>query len=304
MLSHRQGWSWAVSSAVFSFVFIAGIDGWAQSVTYHSSASEVRIAFFATDERNQLINTVSADDFAVVDSGNVIRNFRSLTRANETTFHVLVLVDASDSVAPHLRATVKDVVNLVSQEPLNSGDDFAIASFSGLQPALLCSGDCGRPDLGVKLLAATGTASTPLFDTLAYAAAFVSRRHTPGVRDVVILFSDGDDTISRTSASEAVAAITATGALLYAVNMNESRSSHGSRTLQQLADSTGGRSFSMHDGTAGVLQSIFADLRASYIVTYPLPDHTPGFHSLRILPKHNLNLQFHCRRGYSYEETR
>jgi hypothetical protein len=57
----------------------------------------------------------------------------------------------------------------------------------------------------------------------------------------------------------------------------------------------------MQDGAVQAMQNIFADLHASYVVTYRLPSRTAGFHSLRILPKHNLNLRFHCRRGYFYE---
>jgi len=51
-------------------------------------------------------------------------------------------------------------------------------------------------------------------------------------------------------------------------------------------------------GEADILHAVLADLRASYVVTYQLPSRSAGFHALRILPKHNLNLRFHCRRGY------
>jgi hypothetical protein len=40
------------------------------------------------------------------------------------------------------------------------------------------------------------------------------------------------------------------------------------------------------------------------VVSYALPSRQKGFHSLRILPKHNLNLQFHSRKGYYYDEVR
>jgi hypothetical protein len=71
-----------------------------------------------------------------------------------------------------------------------------------------------------------------------------------------------------------------------------------------MAEATGGRSFSVQDDAADVLEAALADLSASYVVTYPLPSRMAGFHSLRILPKHNLNLRFHCRRGYFYDEGR
>jgi hypothetical protein len=101
--------------------------------------------------------------------------------------------------------------------------------------------------------------------------------------------------------------VISTGALLYTINPNPpARDPKGSSALAEMAEATGGRSFSAQNDAdaAKVLEAVLADLRASYVVTYPLPTRRAGFHSLRILPKHNLNLRFHCRRGYLYDEGR
>jgi len=303
MLSHRQGWSLALVTSLFPCVFITGSANDTPVTTYHSSASEVSVTFFATDQNNQLIDTVVNDDFAVVDGGMVIRDFRSLIRSNETALDVVAVVDASESVAPRFHTTMHDVLQLVSERPLASDDNISVVSFNGLRPVLLCTRDCRSPAAGQRLLAVKAAGPTPLFDALVYAANFSSNRRVPGVRRVLILFSDGADTISMTSAHDAVKAIIASGALLYTVDLNESAdASSGSIVLQRMADATGGRSFSARDGSLNVLQAALADLRASYVVTYPLPSHAAGFHSLRILPQHNLNLRFHCRSGYYYED--
>lgn len=47
--------------------------------TYHSTVSEVRVTFFATDKNNHALATLSQFDFAIVDNERVIRNFRSFT---------------------------------------------------------------------------------------------------------------------------------------------------------------------------------------------------------------------------------
>ncbi|MGO9087854.1 MAG: VWA domain-containing protein [Terriglobales bacterium] len=303
MLSHRQGWSLALVASLFPCVFITGSANDAPLATYHTGASEVRVTFFATDQNNQLVDTVLKDDFAVVDSGMVIRDFRSLMRSNETALDVVAVVDASESVAPRFHTAMNDVLQLVSERPLASDDNISVVSFDGLRPVLLCTRDCRSPAAGQRLLAVKAAGPTPLFDALAYAANFSSGRRVPGVRQALILFSDGNDTISMTSARDALQAITASGALLYTVDLNESAdASTGSIVLQRMADATGGRSFSVHEGAINVLQAALADLRASYVVTYPLPSRVAGFHSLRILPKHNLNLRFHCRSGYYYED--
>jgi len=65
--------------------------------TYHSTASEVRLVFFATDEHNHNVQDLYKDDFAVVDDENVIREFRSFTPSASIKLDVIVLIDSSDS---------------------------------------------------------------------------------------------------------------------------------------------------------------------------------------------------------------
>jgi len=304
-LSHRQGWSFAVLLTVFPCVFFASTTSDAPSVTYRTGTSEVRIAFFATDENNHLIEKIDKNDFAVVDGDEVIRDFRSLARSDETALDVVLLVDASESVAPRYQAVSQDVLRLLAQNSNVSSDRISVITFAGLQPSVVCSGDCNHTALEEKLVSSSATGSTPLFDALSFTAQFISNRPAPGARQVVILFSDGIDTISGTSARGALEAMTDTGAVLYTVDLHPSRrESEGKYLLQQMAEVTGGRSFSFQDGEASILQAVLADMRASYVVTYPLPSRAAGFHSLRILPKHNLNLRFHSRRGYFYEEGR
>lgn len=300
LLSH--GWSFALA-CIFPSLLFAGSANDASVATYHTIASEVRVTFFATDIDNHVVDPISSDDFAVVDGEVVVRNFRSLTRSTETSLDIVAVVDASESVASRIRTTMNDVLQLTSHKLLSSDDNISVVSFSGLGPVLLCSRDCSSPAAGRRLMNVKAGGPTPLFDAVTYAASYISKHCKPGVRQVLILFSDGDDTISMVSAHDALDAVSASGAVLYAVDLNDSRdASNGSIILERMADATGGRYFSVREGTSAVLQAALAELRASYIVTYPIPRRTAGFHSLRILPKHNLNLRFHCRSGYFYDE--
>ena len=269
---------------------------------YHSTVSEVRITFFATDQNNHLVDKIGKDDFAVVDHGIVVRDFRSLVQSDETALDVVAMVDASESVAPHFPGTINEVLQLVSQKQLANDDNISVVSFGGLHAAVICSRSCRNAGAEQRLLAVRATGATPLFDALAYGADLIASRQTAGVRPVLILFSDGDDTISKTSGRDALAAVIASEALLYTVDLNKPASaSNGSVALQQMAEATGGRYFPAGEGAVHALQAALEDLRASYVVTYQPPSHAVGFHSLRILPKHDLKLRFHCRNGYYYE---
>jgi VWFA-related protein len=306
LLSHRQGWSLAVLLAFFPCLFYASSTSDDPLTTYHTGASEVRISFFATDARNHPVEDLGKDDFAIVDDGMVIRDFRSLAHASDAALDLVLLVDDSESIAPRFQQVQQAVLKLISSDSLSADDRVSIVTFAGMRPTVFCVQDCGAPATRQKLLAAKAEGATPLFDAVNYTAHLVTSQREPSARQVVILFSDGHDTISRASYGDALQAMIASGALLYTVNIDRSEdsSSQGSRSLQQMAESTGGRSFHLPDHAVDLLQAVLADLHASYIVTYQLPSRVAGFHSLRILPKHNLNLRFYCRKGYNYDEIR
>jgi len=63
--------------------------------TYHSTVSEVRLVFFATDEHNHNVQQLQKDDFAIVDDERVIREFRSFTRSASIKLDVVVMIDSS-----------------------------------------------------------------------------------------------------------------------------------------------------------------------------------------------------------------
>jgi len=292
--------------------------------TYRSTVSEVRVTFFATDDDNHALATLTMSDFAVVDNELVVRSFRSFTHSDETSLNVVALVDLSESVAPRFQVAMSAVAQLVAREQSMPDDNIAVLSFGGtsggtsigLRPAILCSSGCRAADSASKLLAVKSGGTTPLFDALIFAADFIAHHRRAAARPVLILFSDGDDTISLHSARDALQAVLDAGALIYSVDMQTSPNRtwyqrSGSAFLRKVSEATGGRYFSLsssprasqQDGAATVLNAALEDLRASYVVAYDLPGHQDGFHSLRILPAHNLNLTFHSRTGYLYERS-
>lgn len=88
---------------------------------------------------------------------------------------------------------------------------------------------------------------------------------------------------------------------IYCVDVSKRpHSAPGTLVLRSFAANTGGAYFPIEAGTPKVLAAILEDFHATYTVAYKLPSYAAGFHQVRILPTHNLGLQFHCRRGYYY----
>jgi hypothetical protein len=142
-----------------------------------------------------------------------------------------------------------------------------------------------------------------LYDGIVLASDFLVKRGDGHSQNILIVFSDGADTISEHSLRDAIDVSLRGGVQLDCIDVNSpSRFSSGAAVLQTLARSSGGHYFAAPDGASHELQAILEGLQASYTVSYRLPSQTPGFHTIRILPTHNLNLQFRSRSGYYYPD--
>ncbi len=268
--------------------------------TYRTSVSEVRLVFFATDENNHSIAELRQDDFAVVDDEKVIRDFRSFTRSASVKLDVIALIDASASVLPQFQQEITDVVQLISQCPWTPGDNLTVLSFSGTEARLICSGDCHSSFTADRVASVpSGVGATPLFDAVEIAADLLLHRRHPDVWPVIILFSDGDDTISKSSFDDALEKVLVSGAQVYAVDAGSpGQTTHGTAMLRRFAEDSGGRCVPIGDGALSIFNDVIDDLHSARVVTYVAPESRSDFHSIRILPTHNLNLQFRSRRGY------
>lgn len=259
------------------------------------------MTFSALDHNNHGVATLQAADFAVVDKGFIVRDFQSFTRAEWTKLELAILVDASGSITPRFREEIADILEVISKTTGVPDENISIFSFQGLQPALICAGDCRASHASDRLPSAHPDGLTPLFDALVFASDFLAHRGDAHAQKILILLSDGEDTISRHSISDAIEAASTSEIQIYSIDMSHTNyASQGSAVLDKLACATGGRYLPARNGTARALNVILEGFRATYTVSYRLPSHANGFHDVRILPTHNLNLEFHSRSGYYY----
>lgn len=267
---------------------------------YHASADEVRVSFSALDSKHNGIPALEKTDFAVVDSGVVVREFQSLEHEDWFGFELGILMDSSDSVRPQWRQAMNDDLDLIAQTMQVDDPNLSVFSFHNSKPVLLCSGDC-RPFSAHDTEGTRGARSgnlTPLFDTIVFASQFLARRGDARTERVLIVLSDGQDTISRSSLSDAIDSARAGGVQMYCIRAGNAESNQGAAVLRALADGTGGRVFSAADGALQAAESILESLHATFTVTYRAPSRAAGFHPVRVLPTHDLNLQFASRNGY------
>lgn len=270
--------------------------------SFHADANEIRLTFSATDQNDHGVATLQATDVVVVDRDIVVRQFQTFSRADWTKVEIAILADNSESVRPRFQKELSDMLGLLSQSQGIPDDSLSVICFRNSQPDLVCAGDC-RTSHGVDRLASTQPGGfTPLFDAIIFATDFLARRSDPHTEKILVVLSDGADTISRHTLSDASEAAAQNEVEIYGVDLNHSTSS-GSALLYHLSSATGGRYFSGRANATNVLDGILEHFHATYVVSYRLPSHVSGFHAVRILPTHNLNLQFRSRSGYYYPDN-
>jgi VWFA-related protein len=294
----------ALSAVLFFLIIFTRRIGDSSDLTFRKSVSEVNLVFFVTDGQNRNLTDLQRTDFAVIDDGFVVREFRSFRRSDAPDLTIAVIVDASESVRQGFKTEVASALRFLSEVPRLRESELSIFFLSGMQPRLLCNGDCLHEAVPIQVEAARAEGATPLFDGIVAAAKVVG--HSEDVSDwpIIVVFSDGNDTISRNSPMDAVAAAMGREARIYTVDLSPSkRTAGGTTTLQAIADATGGRYFRISEGASAMATALREDSQTAYTVSYRMPVRTPGFHSISVQPTHNQALRFRCRQGYFVQDA-
>jgi len=276
-----------------------GVEADQPTFTFRANTDEVRLTFAATDQNDHGVATLQANDFVVVDQDIIVRQFQSFTRCDWTRLEIAILADNSESVTPQFRQELTNIIDLISQTAGVPEENLSLFTFHDSHPALVCAGNCRSSHSADRLPPARAGQLTPLFDSVVFAADFLSQHGDAKTGKALIVFSDGMDTISINSLPDAIESSLKNGVEIYAVDLHPSPLVRAP-VLSRLASATGGRYFPAPFETAHILNVILDGFRATYQVNYRLPSHKSGFHSLRVLPTHNLNLEFRSRSGYYY----
>jgi len=146
--------------------------------------------------------------------------------------------------------------------------------------------------------------ATALFDTVAAAADYLKPQKT---RKVIVIVSDGTDTISDLDFDTTMARLLADDCQVYAVQTGNSESPNlhdlaGAHRLQEFADQTGGAVYVPHNNQelADAFKQIATDLSQQYVLSYyPSGDVRDGrFRLFTLNVKTRKGLRVRTRKGY------
>jgi VWFA-related protein len=259
-----------------------GVSAQEPQATIRTEVGLVNIVFTVIDKDGRPVPGLKADDFQVFDNKKPqkIEYFSNL-ESSDVPLTIALLIDTSGSVKDKLDYE-KSTAAEFFKEILRPKKDLALIIQFDSDVNLVQDFTQNHDDLlqGLARLKAGG--GTSLYDAV-YLAAEDKLKHETG-RKVMVVITDGDDTVSKVRKEEAIEAAQRSDVLIHGVGVQTEDSSF--RVLKKFAEETGGAFFSPHAKQAEIrdaFRSIQEDIRGQYSLAYGLNAKKDGsYHALEI----------------------
>ena len=262
----------------------------------------VNIYFTVCNKHGRLIPNLDRANFAVYEDNNpqMITNF---SRETDVPLKLVLLIDTSGSVRYKLPFE-QDVSVAFLNSVLRPGvDQASVVTFDSSidlrqdytdDPLLLAS--------AVRRIRAGG--ATRLYDALSLLLNGTLAEGTP--RRAIVLLTDGDDNVSRSSPGEVMEAAQRNNVPIYVVSVNSidipsDEPNLHDRTLEMFGTETGGKAFfpkKLKD-LSSHLAAISKELRSQYTIAYrSTNDKRDGSYRKIRIEVRNTQYSVHARSGY------
>ncbi len=281
------------SASVSPIVLRANADttdfGLSDGFTMRRKVQEAQIRFVATDSTGKPVLGLHPEDVRVFDDKVRVPELKSFVLSQYQPLEVGVLVDLSESIGPQQQGETLLAADLLGEIFDSRRDQAFVVGFAN-NVHLLQAETTDINLIKSALLNNPGRQGlTSLFDALVQTCRTeFAHERSPERQRILLLFSDGDDTLSFHTLEDAVREALRTEATIYAVTTADS-GSDGFRNLLVLTEQTGGRIYSipkkqdMNSLSVAMSQSV----RGEYTISFRPTTMTAGFHPVRIeLPTH------------------
>jgi Ca-activated chloride channel family protein len=266
------------------------------------SSNLVPVPASVVDALGRAVTDLKAEDFELRVDGQV-EHVGDLSRS-ETPVQIALLFDNSSSLNAsrefEKRAAVRFLKSVV--RPRDRAAVYSISTTPELAQPL-------TNDVSALVRTIEGfgkpRGATALFDTVAAAAGYLQPQRT---RKVIVIVSDGTDTVSDLDFNTTMARVLADDCQVYAVQTGNSENANlhdlaGERRLQEFAAQTGGAVYVPHTNAelSEAFAQIAADLSQQYVLSYYPSTSDPRDGRFRILTlnvKMRPGLRVRTRKGY------
>ena len=278
-----------------------------QDVSFKINSNLVAVPVSVTDASGEPVRNLAADDFKVEEEGKE-QQVVALGEPGKTPVELTLLFDVSGSVYERFQFQ-QQAASRFLQEVLKPNDAASIFTI-GLRPKLVHPRVVGVDKAVAAALAVNPTKeATAFFDTVVEAAQYLGKTAEAGSRRVIVVISDGEDTMSENNKlPDALREVQRADCLFYSINPSgpsihlNKISVKGHDGMISLASTTGGAAF-LPDGDAAldkVFRQIAAELQAQYLIGYYAPDERAdgAFRRITVRVPKRPDLRVRARQGY------
>jgi Ca-activated chloride channel family protein len=256
----------------------------AQDAPLRIDVKLVNVFVNVTDSHGALVGGLTRDDFAIFEDGRP-QKIAVFDRQSELPLNLTLAIDTSASTFKD-RAIEQDAAKKFVHALMRPQDQMSIIEFSTFVTEL--TGFTNKvPQIDRSLERMRGEGGTALYEAIYDGA---DRLGTKEGRKVLILVSDGGDTVKSTTYEEALEEALRKEVMIYSIidvpiEASAGRDLGGEHALITLAEQTGGKHFYVSDGGVDkAFARVSDDLRTQYLLGYYPHNQEPGltFHRIRV----------------------
>ncbi|MEO5936072.1 MAG: VWA domain-containing protein [Terriglobales bacterium] len=237
--------------------------------TFRVDVKLVDVFTTVNDESGAPITDLKREEFRITEDG-VEQKIALFEQQSETPLSIVMCIDASQSVGKDLQIEA-EAARKFAASILRPVDKLALYQFSEIVREIVpFTSDIKRINRGIKKVRlGSGTA---LYDAIYLGGQMLAKREG---RKILVVITDGGDTMSSVDYHEAVRAAQHSDALVYSIidvpiAASAGRNTGGEHALIQLSKDTGGKHY--YADTAAsmdkVFQQISKELRTQYLLGY------------------------------------
>jgi Ca-activated chloride channel family protein len=284
----------------------------AQQARFRTAVDLIHVGVTVVDENGRLITDLTRDDFELYEEGRrqevaffaagLPSDAAADLRAAARQMHLGLLFDTSGSMTDDIKLARSAAVRFLNTFP--RAHDITLVDFD-TEVRIARYSQSDFPRLVERIRSRKPDGWTALYDAL---GTYLDGAFEQDGRKILVLYSDGGDTRSAVTFSEAIEMLRTSDVTVYAVGFLENqpasvRSVQRMR-LMQLADVTGGRAF--FPSSSRMLQDIFdriaAEIRSEYSLgftsTNPERDGRWRRLEVRLAGPRTKELKLRARAGY------
>jgi VWFA-related protein len=249
---------------------------------------QVPLMISVTDNKGKLITNLTKEDFKIYEDEK-LQTIRSFNRDADLPLSIALLVDQSGSIIEHVKFEQAAATDFFFNTIKRRKDRATVIGFDSTVNLLSDETEDGFSDEPERLADAVrrikAGGGTAVFDAVYVAVQKKLAGEKGDRRKLIILITDGEDTASRLSMTEAVEMAQRHDTAIYTISTNRTSDTKtnakvkGDSILQKMVDDTGGKAYYplKLDDLAGDFQKIGEELRSQYVISYaPINQNLDG----------------------------